>query len=80
MPRNDGYGRVVRRNVHALGVRVVGRALAEPLRDAGHVLFERAGRGDVRAGVLNFSYPGAFEPQMADIAAWFREHPPERAG
>ena len=37
-------------------------------------------RGDARAGVLNFSYPGDFEPQMADIAAWFREHPPERAG
>ena len=37
-------------------------------------------RSDARAGVLNFSHPGGFEPHMPDIAAWFREHPPERAG
>lgn len=33
-------------------------------------------RGDVRAGVLNLSIPGPFEPHMAGIVAWFREHPP----
>lgn len=33
-------------------------------------------RGAVRAGVLNFSIPGGFEPAMPDIARWFAEHPP----
>ena len=33
-------------------------------------------RGDVRAGVLNLSIPGPFEPSMPDIVDWFREHPP----
>jgi mannose-6-phosphate isomerase-like protein (cupin superfamily) len=33
-------------------------------------------RGATRAGALNFSYPGNFEPQMPDIVGWFREHPP----
>ena len=33
-------------------------------------------RGDVRAGVLNFYAPGAFEPHMAEIAQWFRTNPP----
>ena len=28
-------------------------------------------RGDVRAGVLNFSAPGDFEPHMPGIAEWF---------
>lgn len=37
-------------------------------------------RGDVRAGVLNLSIPGNFEQHMPDIAAWFAEHPPGRAG
>lgn len=37
-------------------------------------------RGDVRSGVLNFSVPGGFEPHMPDIAQWFREHPPGKAG
>ena len=32
------------------------------------------------AGVLNVSTPGPFEPHMPDIAAWFAEHPPGRAG
>src|SRR5215510_14262192 len=36
-------------------------------------------RGDVRAGVLNLSIPGPFEPHMPDIAAWFRENPPKDA-
>lgn len=37
-------------------------------------------RGDVRAGVLNLSIPGAFEPHMPSIVDWFRQHPPGRAG
>jgi mannose-6-phosphate isomerase-like protein (cupin superfamily) len=36
-------------------------------------------RSDARAGVLNFSVPGDFEPQMPEIARWFAEHPPEDA-
>lgn len=37
-------------------------------------------RGDLRAGALNISAPGNFEPAMPDIAAWFLEHPPGHAG
>jgi mannose-6-phosphate isomerase-like protein (cupin superfamily) len=33
-------------------------------------------RGDVRAGVLNFSSPGPFEPAMPEIADWFAKNPP----
>lgn len=33
-------------------------------------------RGHVRAGVLNFSAPGGFEPHMQGIREWFAEHPP----
>ena len=33
-------------------------------------------RGDRRAGVLNLSVPGAFEPAMPGIVEWFRAHPP----
>ena len=33
-------------------------------------------RGSTRAGVLNFSAPGGFEPNMPAISQWFREHPP----
>jgi len=33
-------------------------------------------RSDARAGVLNLSIPGAFEPHMPGIAQWFAEHPP----
>lgn len=32
-------------------------------------------RGTVRAGVLNFSAPGGFEPHMPSISEWFSEHP-----
>ncbi len=38
---------------------------------------DRVRRGAVRAGVLNLSVPGAFEPHMPEIAQWFKEHPPE---
>lgn len=37
-------------------------------------------RGEVRAGVLNLSTPGSFEPHMPAIAEWFAEHPPGDAG
>ena len=32
-------------------------------------------RGTVRACVLNVSIPGDFEPHMAGIADWFKQHP-----
>jgi mannose-6-phosphate isomerase-like protein (cupin superfamily) len=34
-------------------------------------------RSSGRAGVLNFSAPGGFEPNMPGISAWFSEHPPK---
>ncbi len=37
-------------------------------------------RGSERAGVLNISVPGNFEPRMPDIAQWFAEHPPGDTG
>lgn len=37
-------------------------------------------RSDARAGVLNFSVPGNFEPAMPSIAQWFKDHPPQDAG
>ena len=37
-------------------------------------------RGDVRAGFVNFSAPGPFEPDMPGIAAWFIENPPKDTG
>jgi len=33
-------------------------------------------RGDVRAGLLNFSIPGGFEESLPAIAEWFEKHPP----
>lgn len=32
-------------------------------------------RSNQRAGVLNFSAPGGFEPNMPAISDWFKEHP-----
>lgn len=32
-------------------------------------------RGDVRAGMLNLSIPGAFEPHMPGIVDWFKQNP-----
>ena len=37
-------------------------------------------RGAVRAGVLNFSAPGGFEPNMPAISRWFAENPPGDTG
>ena len=42
----------------------------------GGVTHDFENRGPVRAGVLNFSVPGAFEENMPAIVAWFAEHPP----
>jgi mannose-6-phosphate isomerase-like protein (cupin superfamily) len=36
-------------------------------------------RGSERAGMLNVSAPGNFEPHMQSIAPWFRERSPEDA-
>jgi quercetin dioxygenase-like cupin family protein len=33
-------------------------------------------RSSAPAAVLNFSYPGGFEPHMAGIVEWFRDNPP----
>ncbi|MGH9003733.1 MAG: cupin domain-containing protein [Acidimicrobiia bacterium] len=33
-------------------------------------------RSSARAGVLNVSSPGPFEPHMRAISDWFTEHPP----
>ena len=46
----------------------------------GGVTHDFENRSAARAGALNFSIPGAFEEHMPDIAAWFAEHPPGRAG
>lgn len=35
-------------------------------------------RSEKKAGVLNLSIPGPFEPAMASIAAWFAQNPPGR--
>lgn len=42
----------------------------------GGVTHDFENRGAVRAGVLNFSTPGGFEPHMPGIQEWFLEHPP----
>ena len=44
----------------------------------GGVTHDFENRGDVRAGLLNFS-PGVFEPEMRGIAEWFAENPPGHA-
>lgn len=43
----------------------------------GGVTHDFENRGSVRAGVLNFSVPGAFEPHMPGIAEWFAQNPPK---
>lgn len=42
----------------------------------GGVTHDFENRGDSRAGVLNFSAPGGFEPAMPAISDWFLQHPP----
>lgn len=46
----------------------------------GGITHDFENRGAVRAGVLNLSVPGAFEPHMPGIAEWFARHPPGRTG
>lgn len=42
----------------------------------GGITHDFENRTDSRAGVLNLSIPGPFEPQMPMIAEWFAKHPP----
>jgi len=44
----------------------------------GGVTHDFQNRGDVRAGILNFTN-GEFESEMPGIAAWFAENPPGEA-
>jgi mannose-6-phosphate isomerase-like protein (cupin superfamily) len=46
----------------------------------GGVTHDFENRGSVRAGILNFSVPGPFEPDMPGIAEWFDKNPPGEAG
>jgi len=46
----------------------------------GGVTHDFENRGDVRAGALNFSAPGGFEPQLPDNKAYFEKHPPGDTG
>lgn len=46
----------------------------------GGVIHDFENRSNARAGVLNLSIPGEFEPHMPDIVKWFVEHPPKDAG
>lgn len=43
----------------------------------GGVTHDFENRGSVRAGILNFSVPGSFEPAMPGIAEWFARNPPK---
>jgi mannose-6-phosphate isomerase-like protein (cupin superfamily) len=43
----------------------------------GGVTHDFENRGNVRAGILNFSSPGPFEPEMPGIAEWFAQNPPK---
>jgi mannose-6-phosphate isomerase-like protein (cupin superfamily) len=46
----------------------------------GGVAHDFENRGSVRTGVLNFSVPGPFEPEMPGIAEWFAKNPPKDTG
>jgi quercetin dioxygenase-like cupin family protein len=41
----------------------------------GGVIHDFENRSEKRAGVLNLSIPGPFEPHMPNIVQWFKEHP-----
>ena len=43
----------------------------------GGIIHDFENRSDARAGVLNLSIPGAFEPAMPAIMEWFAENPPQ---
>lgn len=42
----------------------------------GGVTHDFENRGDVKAGVLNLSFPGGFEREMPAISEWFVKNPP----
>jgi mannose-6-phosphate isomerase-like protein (cupin superfamily) len=42
----------------------------------GGVTHDFENRSAARAGVLNFSYPGEFEPHLPGIVDWFAANPP----
>jgi mannose-6-phosphate isomerase-like protein (cupin superfamily) len=42
----------------------------------GGVMHDFQNRSSSRAGFLNLSIPGEFEPQMSSISKWFLENPP----
>jgi mannose-6-phosphate isomerase-like protein (cupin superfamily) len=46
----------------------------------GGVTHDFENRSAARAGVLNLSIPGAFEPHMPAIVQWFAEHPAKDVG
>jgi mannose-6-phosphate isomerase-like protein (cupin superfamily) len=46
----------------------------------GGVMHDFENRSNARAGVLNLSIPGSFEPHMPGIVQWFAENPPRDAG
>jgi mannose-6-phosphate isomerase-like protein (cupin superfamily) len=46
----------------------------------GGITHDFENRGGVRAGFLNVSSPGPFEPDMASIAEWFAQNPPKDTG
>ena len=46
----------------------------------GGVVHDFENRGEVRAGVLNLSVPGAFELHMPGIVQWFTDHPTQDTG
>lgn len=50
------------------------------VRVPGGVVHDFENRGSVRAGVLNFSVPGPFEPAMPGIVEWFAQNPPRDVG
>lgn len=45
----------------------------------GGTMHDFENRSGARAGMLNVSVPGDFEPHMPDIAQWFRERAPADA-
>ena len=45
----------------------------------GGVTHDFENRGAVKAGVLNISVPGGFEPHVPGIAEWFHANPPGNA-
>lgn len=46
----------------------------------GGITHDFENRSDARAGVLNFSSPGPFEPEMPAIVEWFAQNPPKDTG